>query len=106
MSQSVATEKVTSNTMITKRGVEKELVRKNRWLKGKNNRTTYLKDTNISRTRYPFDISIANQSNTTITPGSIIFKRSNGTRTLEYTSSLAITGSSWKLIYKYISMEN
>ena len=96
MSQSVATEKVTSNTMITKRGVEKELVRKNRWLKGKNNRTTYLKDTNISRTRYPFDISIANQSNTTITPGSIIFKRSNGTRTLEYTSSLAITGSSWK----------
>ena len=82
-------DKVTSNAIITKRGVEKELVRINR----KSNRRTMFRETNLKRTRYPFDISVTNESHPTYPPGKLLFRRSDGILTTEVTTSMCLTSS-------------
>jgi len=78
-----------SNCIITKRGVEQELVRVNR----KSNRKTFYRNTNIHRTRFPYDISVTNKNHPTYPAGKILFSRSNGIDTLEVTSSTCVTSS-------------
>ena len=78
-----------SNCIITKRGVEQELVRVNR----KSNRRTFYKNANIHRTRFPYDISVTNKNHPTYPAGKILFSRSNGIDTLEVTSSTCVTSS-------------
>ena len=88
--QAYSSSLVTSNPIITKRGTEKVPVRVHR--NGK--QFVELQDQNITRTRYPFDISVTNNESD-YPAGKLLFKRSEGIRTLEVTSSSALTSSGW-----------
>lgn len=89
-SQSYMSSTVTSNPIITKRGVEKVPIRVHK--NGK--QTMQLQNQNITNTRYPFDISVTNQYSAHQS-GKLLFRRSDGTDTIEITSSNFITSSGW-----------
>ena len=91
--QPYSSSKVTTNGMITKRGVEREFVRAKKIGKRYTNRQVQWRNTNLLRNRFPFDISITNQKHPTYPAGRVLFSRSDGTTTTELTSSSAITGS-------------
>ena len=88
--QAYSSSKVTSNPIITKRGTEKVPVRVHR--NGK--QFVEEQNQNITRTRFPFDISVTNNESN-YPAGKLLFKRSQGIDTLETTSSTYITGSDW-----------
>jgi len=89
--QAFSSSKVPENGLITKRGVEKVPVRINK----KSDRRVILQDQNITRNRYPFDISITNEHHSTIDAGKIQFRRSDGTKTLSLSSTTFVTSSGW-----------
>ena len=88
--QAYSSSKITSNPIITKRGVERVPVRVHK--NGK--QTMQLQNQNITNTRYPFDISVTNQ-HSTYDSGKLLFRRSNGTDTIEVISSNFVTSSGW-----------
>jgi len=81
---------MTSNPIITKRGVEQVPIR----VKRKGKQTMQLQDQNITRTRYPFDISVTNDQSS-YEAGKILFRRSDGSDIIEVTSSTNVTSSGW-----------
>ena len=89
--QAFSSSRVTTNGLITKRGVERIARRVN----NKTNRTVIFKDENITRNRFPFDIAITNHAHTSIDAGKIEFRRSDGTKTISLPSSTFVTSSGW-----------
>ena len=88
--QAYSSSKVTSNPIITKRGTERVPTRVIR--NGK--QFVEMQNENITRTRFPYDISVTNHESS-YPAGKLLFRRSQGTTTLETTSSTCITGSDW-----------
>ena len=89
--QAFSSSRVTTNGIITKRGVERIAQRVN----NKTNRTVIFKDENITRNRFPFDISVTNHENTSYDAGKILFRRSDGTKTMNMVSDTNVTASGW-----------
>tara|TARA_A100001201_G_scaffold29709_8_gene32206 strand:- start:204 stop:1940 length:1737 start_codon:yes stop_codon:yes gene_type:complete len=89
--QAFSSSKVPENGIITKRGVERIPVRINK----KSNRRVIFQDTNITRTRYPFDISVTNHEHESVAAGKIHFRRSDGTKIISMPSVTYVTESGW-----------
>ena len=87
--QPYSSSKVTAQHLISKRGVEKEIIRV-----GKYRRTTKLTDKQVLRNRFPYDICVTNHSHPKYDAGKLLLRRSDGTSILEVTSSMFITASS------------
>ena len=88
--QAYSSSKVTSNPIITKRGTERVPVRVTK--NGK--QIVQLENQNLTRTRFPFDISVTNHESS-YPAGRLLFSRSQGIDTLEVTSSTYVTASGW-----------
>ncbi len=87
--QAFSSSKITTQNIISKRGVETEIIRTSRY-----KRTTKLTDTQNLRNRFPYDITITNHSHPRYDAGKLLLRRSDGSSTLEVTSSTFITASS------------
>ena len=77
----------TTNALITKRGVQDTLIY------NKKTRKRELKEQNLKRNRYPFDIQVYNHSAGKTSNGKIYLRRSDGTITYSSASATQCTGS-------------
>ena len=77
----------TTNALISKRGTQDTLIL------NRKTRKRELKEQNITRTRYPFDIEIFNQTAGKTNVGKIRFRRSDGVDTFSSASAVQCTGS-------------
>lgn len=85
VSQSITT--TTANSLITKRGVQDTLIL------NRNTRKREVIEENVTRTRYPFDIEVLNQTAGPTEVGKIRFRRSDGVTTFSSASNVQCTGS-------------
>ena len=86
--QAFSSSLITSNPIITKRGIERVPVR----VKKNGKQFVEHQNHNITRTRFPFDISVTNHESP-YEAGKILFRRSEGINILEATSSTNVTSS-------------